>query len=77
MGIGMTFNLNRVADSTWLELYGNGNVVMREELSNDIEQQKRDMINRLKFIVNEEQQRYKYKLVDKATLESNLKRFFV
>ncbi|PKH59335.1 hypothetical protein CXF83_21810 [Shewanella sp. Choline-02u-19] len=72
----MTFHLNRAADSTWLELYSNENVVMREELSNDIEQQKRDMINRLKFIVNEEQRRCKYKLVDKATLENNLKRFF-
>lgn len=72
----MNFYINRVADSTWLELHINGNVVMRDELAEDCEAQIRDMKSRLEYIVKVEQRKNVHKLVADHLLNNDLTRFF-
>lgn len=72
----MNFYINRVADSTWLELHINGNVIMRDELAEDFEAQIRDMKSRLEYIVKVEQRKNVHKLVADHLLNNDLTRFF-
>ncbi|ELX4199079.1 hypothetical protein QJ367_003365 [Vibrio vulnificus] len=72
----MNFYINRVADSTWLELHINGNVIMRDELAGDCEAQMRDMKSRLEYIVKVEQRKNVHKLVADHLLDNDLTRFF-
>ncbi|TOD77813.1 hypothetical protein CGJ57_08745 [Vibrio parahaemolyticus] len=72
----MNFHINRVADSTWLELHINGNVIMRDELAKDYEAQIQDMKSRLEYIVKVEQRKNVHKLVADHLLNNDLTRFF-
>ena len=73
----LSFRLKEITETSWLELHLGNNVVMREELTKSIDIQQREMIERLDHIVNEEQRKCKYKLLDETILKSDdLKRFF-
>ncbi|MEZ8346388.1 hypothetical protein AB6D86_00645 [Vibrio splendidus] len=73
----LSFRLKEITETTWLELHLGNNVVMREELIKSVDIQQREMIKRLDHIVNEEQQKCKYKLLNETVLKCNdLKRFF-
>ncbi|TOF66087.1 hypothetical protein [Vibrio parahaemolyticus] len=72
----MNFHIKSVADSTWLELHINDNVIMREELAADSDAQKQDMKSRLEYIVKVEQRKNVHKLVADHLLDNDLTRFF-